>query len=148
MTGAAVTDKPWNYLGSRLLLLCGSSIFTFWPPGEIGWGSLGEFVLTRPGHSGKSFPSCSRHCNSVTGPCLAARELGNAGTYVLRKKGSRGIWSRLASGRNRCIFRCQSCRDLTEQGGTMRRDLFLSLSPPEVVRSVFKKKGSWKENDS
>ena len=51
-----------------------------------------------------------------------------------------GIWSRLVSGRNLRIFLCQSCRDLTEQGGSMRRALFLSLSPPEVSRSVFYKK--------
>lgn len=53
---------------------------------------------------------------------------------------SRGIWSRLVSGRSLCIFQCQSCRDLTEEGGTMWRALFLSLSPPEVARSVFLKK--------
>ena len=141
MTCAAVTDKPWNYLGPRFLPLCGSSVFTFWPPGEIGWGSLGEFVLTRPGHSGKSFPSCSRHCNSVTGPCLAARELTNAGTCVLRKKGKLGYTVK-ACKREKSLHFPMSELQRPYRGGWDYVESFIFVSFPSRSGkvSLFKKK--------
>lgn len=93
------------------------------------------------GHSGKSFPSCSRHCNSVTGPCLAARELTNAGTCVLRKKGKLGYTVK-ACKREKSLHFPMSELQRPYRGGWDYVESFIFVSFPSRSGkvSLFKKK--------